>query len=163
MLRQLVIAHLEFVRSISDKTLAGFPDDKLCHQRSPVDNHPVWVMGHIASTDMWVGAMLGVTGMTMPEGSDKLFGQGSKPSTNPKDYPPVAEIRKAYTQNRAALLAWYRAATDAQLGASLKEKSGGFVSTALDAALVCAWHEGWHFGQVATLRKDLGLPSAFGG
>lgn len=160
---QSIIAHLEFVRSMSHKILAGFPEDKLCHQRSASDNHPLWAMGHIASTDVWIGSALGIEGMITPDNCEKLFGMGSKPTGNIRDYPPVADLRKAFEHNRALLLNWFRTATPAQLAISLKEKSGGFLEDPTAALLLSSWHEGWHFGQVATLRKDLGLPSAFGG
>lgn len=161
MSRELAVSQLEFARSVSQMILNGFGEEQLCHQRSACDNHPLWVMGHIACTDVWMAGVMGAPGVTVPEAYSKLFGMGSKPCSNPKEYPPAAEVRKYFDDTRAALLAWYRAATPEQLALPLKEKTGGFAENPIDAAFKNAWHEGWHFGQAATVRKDLGLPSVF--
>lgn len=159
--RDAAITHLEFVRSMSVAVLNGFPAEKMTFQRTVSDNHPVWVMGHIASTDAWMGSQVDAPGTGVPAGYDKLFGMGSVPSPNPKDYPDAAEVRAVFDATRAALLKCLRAAPDEMLLRSLKEKTGGFLEHLLAGALLSAWHEGWHMGQVATLRKELKLPSAF--
>lgn len=160
--RQQASSLLKFVRKISSDILKDYPEDKYAYQRTAADNHPIWVMGHLGATDFWVGGVLDVPGIKSPEGWDKLFGGGSKPTSNLKQYPPIAEIRAVFEGNRAALLNWLEGAPDSALQTSLKEKTGGFALDGLDGLHKIAWHEGWHFGQVATLRKDLGLPPVMG-
>lgn len=160
--RQYAESILRFTRSISDGFLKGWPEDKLAFQNCAADNHPIWVVGHIACTDAWIASAVGISGITAPESYAKLFGQGSKPSSNAADYPPYAELLALYTQNREKLLAWLDSASDDQLTRSLKESTSGFANDVIDALLKSAWHEGWHFGQVATLRKSLGLPPVMG-
>ncbi len=163
MSRKDIIAHLAFSRSMSHKAIEGWPADKLAFQRTAADNHPLWVVGHIAGTDAWLGSVIGIPGMSVPGDAHKLFGMGSKPLPSAKDYPPLADLVAAMDNNRKLFIDWYQNATDAQLGISLKEATGGFLSDPVAALLLSAWHEGWHFGQVATLRKELNLPSMFGG
>jgi hypothetical protein len=160
--RQHAINVLKFARTVSMDMLKGYPENKYTWQTGPEDNHPAWVMGHLAMTDVWIAGALGAPGTTAPAGWDKLFGGGAKPSSDPKAYPPIAELKKHFDGNRAAILNWIEAASDQDLAMSLKEKSGGFALDPVDAAFKLAWHEGWHFGQVATLRKAQGLPNVMG-
>jgi len=156
--RQQAAGLLRFARKVSSDILRDFPESKYAHQRSPADNHPCWAMGHMVTTDAWMAGVLGIPGVKAPEGWDKLFGSGSKPVSDLKHYPAPAELKRQFEGSRAAILNWLESAPEAALAVSLKEKTGGFAEDPLDAMAKIAWHEGWHFGQVATLRKDLGLP-----
>lgn len=158
--RQHALALLEFVRTQSNKAINDIPENRLTFQPSPTDNHALWVMGHLAATDAWVAGVLGVAGVNVPESIQKAFGMGSKPG--PTGNPPAAEVRRAFDQSRAAIVAWLTSAPDAALETDLTEKTGGFASDAIDVMHKLAWHEGWHMGQVANVRKALGLPALFG-
>jgi hypothetical protein len=160
--RQHANSVLKFARKISMDFIKDYPENKFTWQATPVDNHPLWVLGHLALTDTWIAGVVGAKGVTAPEGWDKLFGQGSKPVSDPKKYPSVAEVKKLFDANRAAVLNWFEAASDKDLATNLTEKTGGFCSDPVDAMFKIAWHEGWHMGQVATLRKGLGLPAVMG-
>jgi len=43
---------------------------------------------------------------------------------------------------------------------STKEASGGFFDDILDGLKITAWHEGWHAGQLSSLRRAIGLDPA---
>jgi hypothetical protein len=160
--REHAVSYLKWIRRRSAETLKGFPEDKLCFQNCPADNHPLWVMGHLALTDQWIGGLAGVS-VDVPARYAEFFGQGTKPQGDARKYPPAAEVRQAFDDSRAALVRWLETAAEAMLAADLREQTGGFATDMLDAFLKLGWHEGWHFGQVATLRKSLSLPSAHGG
>jgi hypothetical protein len=150
----------KFTRGASDSMLDGWPQDKHAFQSAKSDNHPLWVIGHILSTDAWLASKIGLETVKVPESYGKLFGQGSVPSGNAKDYPSFAQLHDEFTKARAAILAWYEKATPEQL--SKKIESGGFIVDAVDGLIKISWHEGWHFGQVAELRKAIGLPRKMG-
>ena len=76
-------------------------------------------------------------------------------------YPAFEEVRGYFNGARSAVRHWLDSATPKDLATSLKEATGGFANDPVDAMLKVCWHEGWHLGQVATLRKHLGLSSAF--
>lgn len=160
--RQHAINVLKFARKVSTDILKGYPEDKYTWQCSPHDNHATWVLMHAAMTDAWYAGLVGAKGASIPDGWDKLVGSGSKPVNDPKKYPPVSEIKKLFDANRAVVLNWLEGANDKDLATPLAEKTGGFMLDPIDGALKLAWHEGWHFGQVATCRKGLGLPPAMG-
>lgn len=152
---------VRWTRILTLQLFNDWPADKWTYQRVPGDNHALWVMGHLAITDGWIAGEIGVASVSIPEAYQKLFGMGSKPTPNEADYPSVDEVRSVFNETRGKLLAWLESATDAQLSVSLKEKTGGFANDVLDAFNKVVWHEGWHCGQVAILRKSLGLKSIF--
>lgn len=153
--REHAISMLEFARWYSDNLLKGFPEEKFTHQPSPSDNHVLWVMGHLAGTDAWIAGVVGAK-VDVPKNIQEAFGMGSTPK--PLGNPPTAEVIKSFRDSRAALLAWLKSAPESALTMNLSEKTGGFATDVIDAMLKIAWHEGFHFGQVANIRKSLGLP-----
>lgn len=160
--KQHAVSLLKWVRTISEGMLADMPESAMTKQACPTDNHPLWVLGHIAATDVWIAGMLGIPGVSTPDTYNGLFGGGSKPVADAKVYPKMADVKKLFDSNRAALLAWLEAAPELALAVSLKDKSGGFANDGFDAMFKIAWHEGWHFGQVASVRKSLGLKPLMG-
>lgn len=152
---------IRWTRVVTLQLLNDWPADKWTFQRTPEDNHALWVMGHLAITDAWLAGEIGIPGVSVPESYHKMFGMGSKPAANAAEYPSADEVRGVFSECRGAVLAWLESATEAQLAASLKEKTGGFADDVLDAFLKSAWHEGWHSGQLGTLRRAMGLKSIF--
>lgn len=74
-------------------------------------------------------------------------------------YPPLSEILR---YNQATFDAFRAAAaklTDNDLTAKALAGADSFLSHRLDAVLTAAWHEGWHAGQLAMLRRSLGYKS----
>jgi hypothetical protein len=158
--KQHAMSLLTWVRTVSESMLKDIPETAMTKLCSPTDNHPLWVLGHLAATDVWIADMVGAKGVTVPESYNKLFGSGTKPVADPKGYPKTAEVKALFDSNRKAILAWLEAATESQLAEPLKEKSGGFATDPIDAMHKIAWHEGWHMGQIATVRKSLNLKPA---
>jgi hypothetical protein len=160
--RENAIALLGFVRGVTLSLLKDWPADKLTHQTAPTDNHVLWTIGHLIGTDAWLCDLVGAPRVKAPESLLKNCGMGSRPTKNPADYVPLPEALDLLASARAGLIDWLRGAADAQLTAPLGDKTGGFANDPLDAAFKLAWHEGWHAGQIASLRKSLGLPPAVG-
>src|SRR5260370_33237340 len=105
---------------MSEEILAAFesPDD-WCRQVVPRTNHALWFAGHMATTDNYFISRV-APGREKPlEGWDKLFGMGSKPTNDPEDYPPVAEVVETMRERCGGPVELFRGPTDAGLvGAS---------------------------------------------
>lgn len=153
--REHAIALFEFTRWYTSNLLNGIHEDRYTFQPSPTDNHILWVLGHLAGTDAWIAGVVGAE-VNVPQSIRDAFGMGTKPTTTGN--PSIHEVKQAFESSRAALLAWLRAAPDSALAMDLSEKTGGFATDPLDAMLKIAWHEGFHGGQIANIRKALGLP-----
>lgn len=145
------------------EVIEGYPADRVCYQPSPADNHLLWTLGHLATSDEWVLDMLKVPGSTIPASYAKeLFGYGSVPSPNAGDYPPIEEVRGHLDHARQRLLDQLGSMSDEQLAVELGEAGQGCVKDPAEAFAMTAWHEGWHTGQLSSIRRSLGMPPAFG-
>ncbi|MBL9140470.1 MAG: DinB family protein [Phycisphaerae bacterium] len=152
--------HVEFLKFAHGMVVSAttWPDDKVTAQAAGQPNHCLWTLGHLATTYDWGAGLLDGKPSALPESYNKLFGMGSVPSPDPKAYPSLAEVRSHFDRTFERLAAAATALTAAQGAESLKEATQGFASTKLDMVHKLAWHDGWHLGQLATLRKFLGLP-----
>ena len=151
----------EFAHGVLTAALSDFPADKTTFQTSPSDNHLLWHLGHMVTSYAWFASTLDGKPVGISEADNALFGMGSKPLADAKKYPSASELRKRYDE------AWRRFAAAAK---ALREEdatkpplveTGGFLKDRLDAVEKVAWHDGWHAGQVAGLRKALGLKGVF--
>ncbi len=155
--RDQVLALVKFTHEYLAGKAASIPDERACAQSGCAQNHRLWTYGHIAVSDEWFAGLLDGKGRTTPESWDALFNMGSKPVSDPNVYPPLADVKGAFERAAQRLMNAIRALDDASLMDMVKEDTGGFVSTKLDAAMKSAWHHGWHLGQVTDLRRGLGI------
>jgi len=157
------VASMVYAHDFVVKACNSFPDDRVTWQRHPEDNHPLWTLGHLAATYDWFATMLDGQPSRMSEAQNKLFGYESKPVNDVEAYPSMPEVRRLCDDAWKRLLKAAKAMTDADLGKPPHGKPSSFAPDRLTALERCTWHDGWHAGQVSTLRRALGLPSLMGG
>ncbi len=145
--------------------VADIPDEKLCVQPKglPAEvrmNHGAWVLGHLASTAAFVAGMVGEK-VPVPQSWEKLFGWGSKPGSDPREYPGKAEMLRVLEEGQAKI-----AAAIEKLPASRwdepfpTEEMRSFVPTLGDGVVfLMTAHAGTHLGQLSAWRRAQGLPS----
>lgn len=155
--RDRCVELLTFSRKTLNKYIDTVPADKATAQGPACPNHALWTFGHLAATAAWGLSTIGGPKNAVPESYDKLFGMGSTPTADASAYPSLAEVKKAYEDTHAKLLAAARGMTDAQLKTPVE--AGGFATDRADLLFKLAWHEAWHLGQIADLRRALGLPA----
>lgn len=160
-LRDHLVSALKWARECTYMVMKDWPEDKATYQATEADNHLIWTLGHLAVSDEWVRNMLTGEPNRLPEEFRSGFGYQSTVSPSPGDYPPLDEVRIQFEQARQWLLGWLEGVDDATLQAEF-EGGGEFARTAEDAIQKEVWHEGWHTGQLATLRRALELKPAFG-
>lgn len=161
-LRDHLISSLTWARQCTDDVLKDFPEDKATFRNADTDNHILWTLGHLALSDEWILNMITGQDSPLPESYSKMFGYESKSESSPDAYPPFAEVRGHFNEARTRLLKWLEAQSDAQLNEPIDDGGIGFAASALEAVGKEVWHEGWHTGQIAPLRRALGLNPAFG-
>ncbi len=138
---------------------AEWPADKVTAQAPGQPNHCLWTLGHLASTYDWAAGVLDGKPSTLPEAYGKMFGMGSTPSADTKANPSLGEVRSHFDQSWARIQRIAQSMTPSQAEESVKEATQGFADTKMDLLYKLAWHDGWHLGQLTTLRKYLGLPA----
>ena len=156
------VAHLNWVHGVTVKMTENWPADKETYQSSATENHLLWTIGHLAISNDWFRGLLKAGPSDVPEAYQKLFGAGSKPLPDRAAFPPIAELRAAFERTFAALAAAVGSLTEEDGLKPTLSETGGFCSDRADAVDKAIWHEGWHAGQLASLRKSLGLPSVIG-
>jgi len=157
------IHQLQFSRGATAMLLKDIPADKRCAQPGPCVNHVTWIIGHLACTDdFFLKDFAGAPAHALPEDWHKLFGYGSKPTSDAKAYPPFEKVSKAYDERRAAFVKWYEALTAEQLEKPCPAEWQKYAPTLADVAGFAAYHEGYHGGQLSALRRAFGLAPAFG-
>ena len=151
------LAALAFSRKILLSLLEDVPEAKLCFQPFPGANHVLWTMGHLAWTDD--SFLTGVAGMPsgLPPGFADAFQWGTTPVPDASKYPSLAVIRDQLASRREALTSWLRSLNPTQLASPLPADWGGFAPNFATLPASLAWHEGFHTGQIAVVRKALGF------
>ncbi|CAG0964940.1 hypothetical protein PHYC_00930 [Phycisphaerales bacterium] len=160
--RERAVALFKFAHQTAAKFGSGFADNQVTAQPTPTSNHLLWSFGHLAVSNAWFASLIDGAPIGVSDDWDKMFGMKSKPTSDPAAYPPFAEVQAAYAKSAERIEDAARSRTDADMVKPCASDSGGFCADKLDAIAKAAWHEGWHLGQIAELRKALGLPSAMG-
>lgn len=160
--RQRALTNLKFARDLLNKAVTDFPEDKRTFQTSPHDNHLTWTLGHLATTYTWFTGLVGGTPPKLPESFDKAFGHGAKPQPDAMAYPPLAEVKKQFDASFNGFIRTVEALPESEMTGACVGETHGFVRDRLDVVEKAVWHEGWHTGQVSTLRRALGLKPMFG-
>lgn len=159
-LRDRAVAIFKFAHKTTDRFSTGFADNQMTAMPTPTSNHVLWNLGHLAVSNAWFASMVDGAPVGVEDSWDKMFGMNSKPVADASGYPSIADVRAMYQKTAERLEDAARARSDADLLQPPTGESGGFLSDKLDSIIKAAWHEGWHLGQIAEIRKSLGLPSA---
>ena len=152
-----ILRQLEMIRDTSEKMLAAFetPED-WTRQVVPGTNHALWFAGHMATTDNYFIGRIAPERTKNFDDWDKLFSMGSKPTSDPDDYPPVAEVLDAMRERRTVLLDLLRGRSDAELAGPPAAGASDFLPDLASIFEMATWHESMHLGQVTVVRRALG-------
>ncbi len=153
------IASLRFAHQMTASLAKDFTDEQACHQPSATDNHLVWSLGHLAATYAWMLSTMNHKG-GVPESFNTHFGWGSKPAVKGKDCPALSEVRAQFESEFERFVTTIEGMSEAQLAQPLTGTT--FAKDALEMVDRAAWHEGWHAGQIASLRRHLAMPGVMG-
>jgi hypothetical protein len=148
---------MNWTHALTTMLLADWPHDKLTHQSSQYDNHALWTMGHLSTTYSWLASLLDGHMTPLPESYNTLFGMGSKPGADASIYPPMGEVRHNFDSTYQRFIDLASKINPADAHKPTVANSHGFAKDRVDVLVKAAWHEGWHSGQLSTLRRCLGL------
>jgi uncharacterized damage-inducible protein DinB len=161
-LRDHAIGEAIFAHDIVVKLCGDFTSDQALYQPTPTDNHLIWQLGHLAHSYSWFRSMLDGVMTPVPENYQKLFGMGSKPQGVASEYPTLDEVRSQFEHTWNALIATARLLSESDLMQPPAADSGGMAKTKAEMLLHLAWHDGWHAGQISSLRRAAGLKGIWG-
>ena len=134
-----------------------WPVEKATVGLSGQGNHALWTLGHLATTYDWATTVLSSSKASLPPEWNTLFAYGTTPTADAKAYPAFAEVRDMYERMGERLMAIARSTPEVEYFVPLREQTG-WLEHKVDAMFKLAWHDGWHSGQLSTLRRGLGMP-----
>ena len=137
-----------------DKALDGLDQKALLARPAEVSNPIVWIAGHLAYSRT---GLAGIVGARLDMPWPKLFARGAKAAA-PEAYPDIAEIRAAWTHASTALMQRLEELNEADLAAPSPRSFPIPDKTIRGAITFNAFHESYHVGQMAYVRKWLGFP-----
>lgn len=153
---------LDFTRQATAGFLNGIEGDLFFKRFCETGGNAAYIAGHIAATDDMTLQMLAGQPAGLTEQETKLFGGGAEPSENPADYPSRERIMELFAERRAAVLAYFKSLSDAELTAPVESPMAQFGDTRAKLMSSLAWHEGMHAGQLTVIRRQNDLPRVFG-
>jgi hypothetical protein len=94
-------------------------------------------------------------------GFAEKFGVGSRPTSEPSDYPPVADVLAFMRDRRAVLLDIFDSLSEEDFAKLTPEGTPSFLADIGSVFETAVWHEGLHSGQLSVTRRSLGFDPAF--
>jgi hypothetical protein len=149
------VEHTRFVHTMIYDWSKGFDEAKATAQAPGNMNHLLWTYGHLAHSYDWFTSALATTSKACPANYKALFGGGSKPTSDPKAYPSLAQVRAEFDAARDRFIKAIETTPD--LFAKPLMDGGGWLANKMQAVDRNAWHVGWHLGQLSNLRRELGM------
>jgi hypothetical protein len=138
-------------------------DDNLWF-RMPAEGvtHIAWQVGHLAVAHYRLGIVRlrearPHDASWFPADFMKVFAQGTTPVADPTVYPSVEEIRKVFHAVHEHVLLELPDYTDEQLE-ELSLIPHPLYTKKIDSLWWCSRHEAMHAGQIALLKRLLGMP-----
>ncbi len=141
-----------------DMALAGLSEEELLKSVGDGSNPLIWMVGHLTSVRSNLVNLLGHK-HEVPWGN--LFDRGET-IDNPGEYPPLDQILAVWKETTAALMARLEEIGDEELSAESPLGLPIPDKTVHGTISFMAYHEGYHVGQMAYLRKWLGKGSLVG-
>jgi hypothetical protein len=137
-----------------EKALAGLDRPTLVRRLVEHANPIVWIAAHMAWARHGMASMLGEK---PPFALAGLFGRGAAVPAE-ADLPQADQVLAAWREISEVLVKRLTEASEAQLGAPSPRAFPIADKSILAGLTFLLYHEGYHFGQLALMRKSLGLP-----
>lgn len=154
-----VIAPLAVVVDLNTRlflnSIDGLDDAHAAMRPNQHTNSVAFIAGHLVETRAWMGRYVGAD-------TPAPFGGVLEHATSFDAvgvFPALAEIRRAWQATSDRVWARLQTMRVADLGAASSQRFPGVPATILGGIAFLVQHESYHVGQLAYLRKYLGLPS----
>ncbi len=160
---QLLAAQLDGTRDWTLKLIADLPREAWSFQPGPGLAHPTWLCGHLAVSQnvLVLDRCMGRPQLPAEFVAHFPIG-GPVKSTREYEYPAVDAILDTMADMHRRTLVAVRAMSDELLAEPAFGAGGSrhpHYSDKLGAVTHCARHEAFHAGQLATIRRLVGLPA----
>ena len=143
---------------IINKAIGDVANEDWFRQPGQDSNHLLWLMGHLI---VHRGRTLNFLGKDWDVAWRSLFARGAE-RIDEGEYPPVEEMRNAWSQVSADLAAVLRNMPAEELAQAAPAGVPSFDGKLGGTVAFFAFHDTYHTGQVSYLRKWLGYGQTIG-
>ena len=159
---EFAVSGMEMARWFTLSSVEDLTDEEMMFQPAEGLNHPLWLLGHIATSESGLILSLCKGEGLLPRDWMGTFGIGSKPVADATVYPSRAEVLSWLEKTHVAAIDYVRSLTPEDLdrrpvGIDRFPKSAqerfSSVAKAITGHIA---HESSHTGQVAMLRRLMG-------
>lgn len=158
-LKSRIERQLRKVREVTETLLSTFQTpEHWTLQMHDQANPPLWVAGHLGTVDNFMLRLLAPDKAVANGAYQAKFGMGSRPTSNPADYPPPAEVVEFMRGRRRVLLEILAGMSDDDLSGPAPRGTPDIMPDVGSIFEMAVWHEALHAGQVTIARRSLGLP-----
>ena len=161
---EMLIDQIESIREMTLSTFAYLGPHEHFFQPAAGVNHPLWLLGHIAtSEDHLILEFCNGQGL-LSERYNELLGMGSKLLDDVSGYPAADEILGRLDLIHEAAVDYIRSADEAEFDKAPRcfdrfdERAAAMFATRGRCIWFHAHHEAMHAGQLAYLRRLTGKP-----
>jgi len=152
--------------------MVGFEEADRIRTAPGLPNHAAWCMGHCALVMHRIAEKLGAGGLPDADfivgagrGDAQKYGTesvafGSDPAVESDAFPTLVRCREIFSSAAEHLAAAIRSLSDVQLNETV-QFFPKYAAPASHIVARMAFHNGFHAGQVADLRRALGMKSIF--
>ena len=158
--RDTLKAQVETVQNATAKLLKDISEQDSLVTIGTYPNHIKWLTGHLAWTASVSIKVLGGRA-ALPDGWADLFRRGAPVPERTMTTPTFAETRDQLTLCHKKILEMIEASDDEKLS-KVTEIAKGWEDSPMGAVLFFAAHEFYHDGQIAMIRREIGLTRTFG-
>ena len=144
--------------SLFEMALEGLSKEELLKSVGDGSNPMIWMVGHLASTR---SSLLNLLGRKQEVSWAGRFGRGTTIS-DAGEYLPLEQMLAVWKDTTTALMARFEEIGDQELSAESPRNFPVPDKTIRGAISFMAYHEVYHVGQMAYLRKWLGRGSLVG-
>jgi len=125
-----------------------------------IQNHPLWVIGHLTFACELLGGAIGLP-TWLPDGWAQRYGTGSEPREDPTAYETKDAALANLDDAQSRLTSAVRKLSEAQLDEPFPDPAVRDVFPTIRHALtqVLVGHAAFHIGQVSVWRRAMRLPS----
>lgn len=151
--------NLEFLKM----TIADFSDADLLVRPAPGANHPLWQLGHLASSETMIMNQIRPGAMpALPAGFSERFSNKNNGSDDPAHFATgKKELIELLSKARQATIAAVRTMSPQDLDQPSPQRFAGIAPTVGDLLMLLINHAAMHAGQIQVARRKLGKPVLF--
>jgi uncharacterized protein YndB with AHSA1/START domain len=144
--------------SLAERSFQGVAEGDLWKQPTPQSNAMLWIFAHMVSTR---ASTLTLLGDSFDTGWGKTFGRGAA-LQDAAGYPGREKINEISREVNKRLYAKLGAMTEPDVSRQATRSFTPAVQTVGDQLSFLVMHDAYHVGQLAYVRKALGLPGVVG-